>query len=473
MLHFHQSHNSLYLTVGCLFAACCITGCQPPLTVDNAEILNAQELTVAALRCQQSGEATDAGYLFVLSKLRYQIDRQVYTQRGAKPEDPRVALAALGAILNQASMSEVFRDPERMSSILARVRAWSPSFQANYKPGWNFQEQLNQEQAAQVVQNTIESVLPSLETQIMLFRDSDYRQAAMQFSLATRQLEKIAAETPEQIAIQPTQLRELKQRQLAASRRMQEIEWDMLPSKRWHVRNQWQAADFFDDPLVIELCKSIELNDVPEMELMIEAGANVNARGTHAMTPLLWAFPDAKIERFECLLKHGADPNILHESDFGVSEPFQQAPLGLTPDYGQAAKGNSVVHLACRSFDSRFLALVLQYGGDPNLKNSHDLTPLVREFILSPGLEKVQLLIEAGGEVDQHIALSSEGADDTLAMRAARLGRFDILLALLEAGADTSLMAANGEDLRIVVANQSAQSSSNPDYEKVQQWLAK
>jgi len=154
-----------------------------------------------------------------------------------------------------------------------------------------------------------------------------------------------------------------------AAKRLKEIEWELNPESRWHKVVKWQAEQYFDDPQAIKLCRAIEKNDVEEMNRLIAAGADVNATGKEGMTLLLWAFPDRKLERFECLLKHGADPNVFFESDFGVGHrPFHPYPENenFYVDRGCHA-GQSVTHLACRSPVIKYMQLVFAHGGDANL----------------------------------------------------------------------------------------------------------
>ncbi len=75
----------------------------------------------------------------------------------------------------------------------------------------------------------------------------------------------------------------------------------------WHAHVGWRAQDYFEDPKVIELCKAIEANDLAKMRAVIASGADVKAIGKDGMTPLLWAFPENHFERFELLLRAGAD----------------------------------------------------------------------------------------------------------------------------------------------------------------------
>ena len=67
---------------------------------------------------------------------------------------------------------------------------------------------------------------------------------------------------------------------------------NLQPGRTYHQRCGWKAVDCFTDPKVIALCRAIEANDLAEMERLVQAGADVNARVKGNMTPLLWAFPD-------------------------------------------------------------------------------------------------------------------------------------------------------------------------------------
>jgi ankyrin repeat protein len=122
----------------------------------------------------------------------------------------------------------------------------------------------------------------------------------------------------------------------------------------WHQTCGWKAADYFDDPQVIALCKAIEANDLKEIDRLVAAGADVNAKGKGNMTPLLWAFPDNKLPRFKRLLEHGADPNvILSEHDFNAR--------------GEMKAGKSVTHMASTTSFPGYFEAVFEHGGDVNL----------------------------------------------------------------------------------------------------------
>ncbi len=211
----------------------------------------------------------------------------------------------------------------------------------------------------------------------------------------------------------------------------------------WHQRVGWSATDYFDDAQVVSLCKAIERNDVAEMERLIDAGADVNAFGRNGMTPLLWAYPDRKIDRFACLLQHGADPNVCFASDFGTGhEPFHPYPLentggrirGAYTDRGCHA-GEAVLHLACKTPVAEYLQLVLQFGGDPNLidrSTGEDPLTLVLDRHVPDSRGRVQLLVEQGAQLDRYCKYTLA----TPVMRAVQQGDYPAAMDLLEAGAD-------------------------------------
>jgi hypothetical protein len=225
----------------------------------------------------------------------------------------------------------------------------------------------------------------------------------------------------------------------------------------------WKAEDFFDDPQVIALCEAIEAENLEEMERLINAGADVNAKGKGNMTPLLWAFPDNKPERFEKLLEHGADPNVVVTSDFNTKMS------GIVP-------GDSVTHLACRTHFPKYFDLVFDHGGDPNLVNEGDFenTPLFAVITGPAGdkMDKIKRLAELGANLD----LQVRGA--TAAMQATTWGgQYDIALALLEAGADHRVYLENNNSrlVHTVIAEERRLSVMTPEqkasYVKLIQWL--
>ena len=198
---------------------------------------------------------------------------------------------------------------------------------------------------------------------------------------------------------------------------------NLLPERTTHERFGWKAEDYFTDPQVIALCRAIEASDLAEMERLVKAGADVNAQGKGKMTPLMWAFPDNQLPRFKWLLEHGANPNVVVESDFNTGH--------------RTFPGDSVTHMACATPFPGYFDAVFDHGGDPNLRRrgeaGRNATPLF--YVITSGgrnrKEKVKRLIAAGADMN---ALSG---GSTPPMKAAGwFNQNDLVLIMLEAGAD-------------------------------------
>lgn len=206
---------------------------------------------------------------------------------------------------------------------------------------------------------------------------------------------------------------------------------NILPCRTLHQRCGWKAEDYFTDPKVIALCRAIEVNDFVEMERLVKAGADVNAQGKGKMTPLLWAFPDNQLPRFKWLLEHGANPNVLVESDFNTR--------------GNISHGDSVTHMACETSFPGYFDAVFDNGGNPN-------QPCMRPLGLGDAIYNdppLACVIGALGrkhdeKMRQLKRLIALGADmnqldprTTPVMKALGWpGQFDLALTMVEAGAD-------------------------------------
>ncbi len=184
---------------------------------------------------------------------------------------------------------------------------------------------------------------------------------------------------------------------------------------------------------------------IKEVEAFVEQGVDVNVRGTRNATPLFWAMRNNSIKGFNKLLELGADPNVVFDD------------------------GGTVMHWAVRHKDATFLNRALVHGGDPNLKAGQFMkTPLFEA--LGVQSSKLDILLDAGANIN---AQSSFGT--TPSMVAAGRGRFDIVLKLLDRGADYKLINNSGHSLATRVADK--RDLMDPNHElyarmqKVIEWL--
>ncbi len=189
----------------------------------------------------------------------------------------------------------------------------------------------------------------------------------------------------------------------------------------WHVANGWEADSFFTDDSVIALCEAIEQADTVAMEQLIADGADVNAVGKGGMTPLLWAFPGNQFDRFELLLRHGADPNVLIESDI--------------PSRDQIRTGTSVTHLAARSAFEKHFPAVMKYGGDANLVDPRTGKTVLHAVIESPAQDRLQRFTLLKKHKVQVNVFDKSGWTP-LCMAVMRFQQYDVATELIHAGAD-------------------------------------
>lgn len=144
----------------------------------------------------------------------------------------------------------------------------------------------------------------------------------------------------------------------------------------------------------MSLCQAVDDADVPRMERLIAAGADVNAKGREGMSLLYWAFHiDDDPGPFACLLRHGADPNVIASLD------GDRWTAIVMP-------GNAVVHLVSQMGYNRLYKEVFDLGGDPNLRCDDLLfvgaTPLHMVLAGRPpdAAERLRLLIAKNADLD-------------------------------------------------------------------------
>lgn len=228
-------------------------------------------------------------------------------------------------------------------------------------------------------------------------------------------------------------------------------------AERAHNQNQrkfflifMDLDEMFPDPQVRALAKAAGKGDVKKIRELVTNGVDVNAQGRSKGTPLYWAIHKGNLEGFEELLKQGASPNVKFEDS------------------------GTVMHWAARNKDSRFLQLALAYGGDPNLKGGMFDAPPIWDTVELGGKmipRNYYLLIEAGTDLNLIV-----DTDSTLLIEAAGRERYDIVLDLLNHGAEFQMINRRGlvvlyyyldKHERVMDKNEDAYKQKK----KVEQWL--
>jgi ankyrin repeat protein len=212
------------------------------------------------------------------------------------------------------------------------------------------------------------------------------------------------------------------------------------------------TADYFSDAQAAALAQAAAKGHTDEIARLLSEGVDVNARGKDGMTPLLWALFNQNKEGFECLLQHGANPN-LQLSDDQTSELARELPFA----------GNSAMSFAARYQDIWYLDTVIKYGGNVNLVNPfRSFTPIYASI---EALRKLQprKLIEAGANLNFQ---DRDGV--TPLVFAAMCNRYDLAYEMLQAGADPTIKNKWGKGIEYFI-NQS-KGRTTPE---VSQWRDK
>ena len=150
------------------------------------------------------------------------------------------------------------------------------------------------------------------------------------------------------------------------------------------------------------------------VELLIDKGADVNAKNRRASTPLHWAIHDQAKVRL--LLSKGADVN-------------SKQAQGRTPLFLASMLGDSVPTIR----------LLLNSSADPNLASANGQTPLMMAAARG-NVEAMRLLIEKGADVNHR-----DGAGETALMSAGTSGSADAVRFLIEKGADVKVRSKRNE----------------------------
>ncbi len=191
----------------------------------------------------------------------------------------------------------------------------------------------------------------------------------------------------------------------------------------FHAKITWQADEYFSDKTIIRICNAIEKGDVPLMEKIIGDKVNVNSVGSDGMTPLLWALAHDQFEAFECLLTHGANPEVPFQSDFGT--------------HGAISPGSNVFHTSAKNHYPKYFLSIMEHGGNPDSSYSWTRGGEARYANLFKSiLDSPQKYWD-----ERCIAVLNAGPSKEVLANGARLlvrdgQRFDIALKLLKAGAD-------------------------------------
>ena len=170
-------------------------------------------------------------------------------------------------------------------------------------------------------------------------------------------------------------------------------------------------------PLTLACRKDSNLGTI---QLLLDAGADVNGCDGGALVPLNSAAYYGNIETLELLIEAGADVNIL-----STSRVFHSVPAGSTP-----------LHLAAYKDQSSCLTALLTAGADPNIADANGQTPLHRAALYSY-LVFITALLAAGCDPlhqDNHGRTPLQYQYEVRQNRNFSANHFKVITALVAAG---------------------------------------
>lgn len=152
---------------------------------------------------------------------------------------------------------------------------------------------------------------------------------------------------------------------------------------------------------------AVRSDDRAAIAAAVAAGANVNARGIHNITPLMIAVDRLKRNAVTELLAKGANPNL--KADDGAS------PVSLAVENYRDAPD--------------IMLAVFKSGGNPNIRRPND-DPVIKRFLNDRNCEFIRHMKALGADLD----ITTRGGDPIITA-ASTAGDWDVVWCLIELGA--------------------------------------
>jgi uncharacterized protein len=161
----------------------------------------------------------------------------------------------------------------------------------------------------------------------------------------------------------------------------------------------------------VDIWNAVAADNIDDVRVFAQSGGNLNQKNASGETVLMHALKKGSLASYGELLALGADPNI---------------PM---------SDGRTITAWAISKKETDWLRLALEHKADPNMlsmsrASKFDLPPL--RFATSSGtLAHAKLLVEYGADVNYLNAAKQRPLIFAMGM-----GRYDVVILLLDAGAD-------------------------------------
>jgi ankyrin repeat protein/serine/threonine protein kinase len=183
---------------------------------------------------------------------------------------------------------------------------------------------------------------------------------------------------------------------------------------------------------------------------LLARGADANARAADGRTPLHEAAAQGQVEQARVLLSHGADANAVKGEGFtalhiasarGCTELVGALLEARASAHELTADGDSALHLACKAGHTAVATLLLRAGASPALQNAAGKSAVV--VAVSSG--HIDTALQCVPALDPDALDAVDDDKRTLLHHAAAAVSKELVLALLEAGADPTRADKDGK----------------------------
>lgn len=153
-------------------------------------------------------------------------------------------------------------------------------------------------------------------------------------------------------------------------------------------------------------------NDSEMAQILLEHGADINARDNQLRSPLNVALSSEAMSVAILLVQRGCSLTGCADMIFPLTQRIEEiSGIGillkdLAPKLNKSTKGPYIVHQAVESNDLQSLDLLLSAGFDPNQRNTYGLPPLY-EAMLQNQKQAVRLLLNYGANKDEYLPLET------------------------------------------------------------------
>ena len=226
----------------------------------------------------------------------------------------------------------------------------------------------------------------------------------------------------------------------------------------WFFLERDADVDAVDNNHSTLLHEASSYGNVKVAQLLLERGANINARNKEGHTPLhrvlvrLGYFGGADcFDIIQLLFEHGADVDALDDAQSAplhvASQSGSTEATRLLLEHGAVVdardnKDSTPLHVASQCGKAEVARLLLEHGANINARNKEDQTP--RHLLLSMGtgrsdIDTIRSFLERGADVD-----AVDESHSTLLHKASYDGNVKVARLLLERGANVNARNEDG-----------------------------